>query len=47
MSALEHGELLPEGENLQTKIVACSNEREHVAEEREHEISSIVRKPSK
>ena len=42
MSALEHGDLLSERENLQSKIVACAKEREEVGEEREHAVSGAL-----
>jgi len=44
MFALEHGDLLAQGKNLQTKIMACAKERAQVGEEREHAVLAIVDK---
>ena len=42
MFALEHRDLLAQGQNLQTKIMARAEEREQVGEEREHGVFAIV-----
>ena len=42
MFALEHGDLLAQSENLETKVVACAEERAQVGEERGHEMYGIV-----
>ena len=41
MLALEHRDLLTRGENLETEVVACAEERAQAGEEREHAISAL------
>jgi small-conductance mechanosensitive channel len=40
--ALEHRDLLAQGQNLQPEIMACVNEGAQVSEKREHAVTAIV-----